>query len=245
MATNYQAPNSQYNKDANFAKLGIQEGKKIAFSEAVIRESEDEIVVFAWVTACESVNSYDDKTLTSDTWTGRACKFSLLKKDREYNGKKIEVTPGMQIAIHALKEAGITPDQPFSGFFDFQKTVGDVTWIVKRMDSNDEAAQPISDEFYNLVSKQAFNITPIEALDNLKGLSIPDAVGGGKGGYGRGSGGQKESERLKDRTAFLLAQFEEGSDFYKIAEKLGMPAEQATTWVQSNIDGLMNNLFGG
>lgn len=238
MATVYNAPKSQWNKDETFAALNITEGKKIEFSEATFKANEERIVVYAYVTAVESVTDYGNKALSSENWEPQLCKFSILKKETTVKEKTIKPTPGMLIAAHLIEQIGT---DKFSGSFDFSKNQGDYVWLVLGQNSEKDPT-PLPEQMKELLAKQNRTLTAIESLDKLKDVTIPDLGkydGSRKGGYS----GQTEKAKLEDRASFLLAQLEPGSTFHQIAEKLDYTGKDATSYVGTLVGDLLSRVI--
>lgn len=224
MAIWYNAPGSEKNKNADFAKLSVADAKKIKFSEAVVKVTDEKVTVFAFVEEIEG----ELKNLNDSKWvfTPQLCMFELLVKGYEYSGKKVDPTEGMKIAIHAI---AAMDGKPFKGWFDLSKGKWDSEIIIDGKNEG-EACTP---ELIAMVSKGAFKIEECELVELAK-VAIPD-VQNYKGG--RGGGGQKEADKLTDRLAFLKSQMAEGSDLRTLCESNGDP-------FQAIMSQLLTSLFG-
>lgn len=239
MATTYNAPNSDYNKDQTFGALNITEGYKVEFSEAVIKENEDKIVVFANVTAVEKLNVMGDRSLTSETWTPRLCKFTILKKDQEYKGKKIPVTPGMRTAAHLI---ATMEGKPFKGFFNFNQDEMNAHWVLTGESSFSDKT-PIPESLRETVTKNAGVIEPIEELEALKGIDIPELGNGGS--YKKGfSSGQTEKQKLNDKIDWLLEMAEPESKLVQLIVKVDPENDNPSGTAKTVIFNLMEKLLG-
>ena len=190
MTTNYNAPQTQYNK-TDFAKLSIAESKNIKFSEAIYGGNDEKLVVLAWVIDLPDVKNFDDKNFKFEP---QACIFEILLKPYTWKEKTTEPTPGMLLAAHVLKS--IEPGTPFSGHFDFSANQWDYDCIVTGSASGQEIPQAMRD----MMKANSCPIVALEKLDKLEGKSLPEIR---KGGGGYGGKGETTAERIAAKVAYL------------------------------------------
>lgn len=227
MATKYQAPKSQYNKDETFATLNVSEGHKVVITEGVAKENDEGMMIYAFVESAEKITNYGN-----DGWefTPQLCKIKLLKVKNEYNGKTYEPTPGMLVAIHAIQTM---EGKPFKGWLDFSKNQWDADLIIKG-EVDGVKQEPVLIE---ALKKSAYLLEPTE-LSKLKDITIEELKS-----YGQGKGksyGQTEGQRLADRLAFLKAQAEVESDLKMVLRACGV---QDTATQNGILLALVENLF--
>jgi hypothetical protein len=140
----------------------------------------------------------------------------------------------MKAAVHLIEQIGY--DKPFSGFFDLSIALPVAESIIsgKSQDGKDLNAAEL-----DMIGKYFMRI---EAIDELKVLK-PDTIkdGGSKGGYRGGGGGQKESEKLKERLEFIKAQMLPDSDLAVILTSLDGKLDESLH--RGMIHNLVNSLF--
>lgn len=202
MSAKFSAAKSDYNKDETFAKFNVDGAVKVTVSEAIAKDSgENYITVYGQV----ELPLVGVEQIGSPMWVFEPClcKFQIPKKDytNEYNGKKTEVkqTPGMRAALHLITTYGF--DKPFKGLFDFSiaDAVADSIVTHKNPDGTDLATGQLQ-----MIGQYFMHLEPLEKLEKLEGKEIKEYSKGGA--YGGKGGGQKESEKLADRLAFVKAQ---------------------------------------
>ncbi|MBW4473258.1 MAG: hypothetical protein KME45_23220 [Stenomitos rutilans HA7619-LM2] len=237
MATKYNAPKSDYNKDEHFASLSIDETLKITLREAVAKDTSDKVItVYGYAeTGATGIEKMGD---TSFKFTEQLVKFSIPKTSytTEYNGKKKEYqqSPGMKGAIHFITQHGF--DKPFSAMFDFGMALPLVESLISGINPS---GTPLTEVERNIYETNFLYLKPLEKLEKLEGIEIKDA--NGKGGYGRGGGGQKESEKLADRLAFIKAQMLPDSELAVILASYHVEGFDKAQ--QAVIEDLLSNLF--
>jgi hypothetical protein len=219
MVTNYNAPQTQYNK-TDFAKLGIAESKNIKFSEAIYGGSDEKLVVLAWVTELPDVKNFDDKNFKFEPM---ACIFEILLKPFTWKEKTTEPTPGMLLAAHVLKS--IEPGTPFSGHFDFSANQWDYDCIV----TGSTAGQEIPEPMREMMKANTCPIVALEKLDKLQGKSLPEIRKGGSGGYSKG---ETTAERIAAKVAYL-DKVAAGDD--KLLNILAMAGMDVIDWLKLSV----------
>lgn len=215
MSGKFSAPKSDYNKDENFASIGIDETVKITLSEAVAKDSGDKfLTIYGWAELpLVGVDKFGDMNWVFEP---QLVKFKVpkLSYETEWQGKKTKVdqSPGMKAAIHLITLHGF--DKPFSALFDFGMALPVANSIVsgKNDKGNDLTAMELE-----MIGSYFIKLEPLDKLTKLEGIEIKEQ--GKNGGYG-GSKGQKESEKLEDRLAFLETQLKPDSRLRKFVSDL-------------------------
>ncbi len=213
MSTIFNAPNTQYNKDETFANLSLSNSSTVVFSEAVAKNGEDRVLIYAYVTELPKATDYSK----GFEFKPCLCKFSLYKKDIS---EKVKTSDVQLLLINKL-ETQVGFDKPFSGLI--------MTEIPEKMleafKTGKSEGRELPPEHLKFMEDNFYKFEPLEALEKLEGkeLSAPKA---GSGGYGnRGGGMQKESERLNDRLAFIADQVKDGSKLQEVLIALGQDSE--------------------
>lgn len=237
MSGKFNAAKTDYNKDETFAQFTVDETVKVTLTEGVAKDSgENYITVYGKV----EYPLVGVEKMGDPKWLFEAClcKFQVPKKNysTEYQGKKKDYTqtPGMKTAIHLIETIGY--DKPFAGFFDFSIALPIAESIIS---GKGEGGKDLNQPELEMMAKYFMRIEPLAELKELKPDTIKEYSKGGS--YRGGGGGQKESEVLSDRLAFIKVQMLPDSDIGMILSSLhgaeGLDRQSAI------IDNLLLTLF--
>lgn len=201
---NFNAPGTKWNKDEKFAKISPDESTKIKWGEAIAVDGGDEMItVFGWVESCTGLKNFDD-----DKWTFEPCLCAVEIRKKTLEGKsktsgkeyKFEAYPMGLAFIDALaSDDAVGFGKPFKGLLDVSAGSEVALWLKGLPNGDGEVAEP---EELAFIKKKMLVITPLEKLEKLEGVTLPEGKQS-RGNYG-GGGGQKESAKLDDRLAFIL-----------------------------------------
>lgn len=228
MATMYQATNSQYNKDATFAKLSIDKGFEATLLEAVAVDVDDnKFTVFAYVESAAGVEKYGDKEWT---FTAQLCRFDVVKKDHKGYGDKDVVQHPLHAAIAYAVMEDIGFGKPFSA--EIQGANTKLHEVIKTGEHKGEKVD--KDTILQLIQKQSFEYELIDELDKMKGLSLEAAKGFTKGG------GANAKMQLAQRLEFVEECTKPDSKFRSLAAELGLTEDEITATLQGYLTNVVN-----
>lgn len=228
MATTYQAPKSQYNKDENFAKLSIDKAFEATLLEAVaVDGDENKFTIFAYVESAGGVEKYGDKEWT---FTQQLCKFEVVKKDHKgYQDKDVVQHPlHAAIAYAVMEDIGF--NKPFNA--EIQGANSKLHEVIKTGKHKGEEVDKAM--ILELIQKQSFEYESIDELDKMKGLSLEVSKGGFKGG------GANAKMQLTQRLEFIEDCIKSDSKFRAIAAEVGLTDAEAQGVLQGYLSNLVN-----
>lgn len=227
MAIRYNAPNSDYNKDAVFAKLIIDSGFEATLDEAVaIDVDDDKFIVFAYISSAANVEQIGKKDWA---FTAQLCKFEVPKKDyKGYQDKQVEQHPlATAIAYAVINDIGF--NVPFKAELSganskLQTAINDQAWKGKDLSK---------DDILELIKDQSFEYEKLDALNTLKDVKMEAPKGFQKGG------GMNPKKLLEARLEFIEESVKPDSKFRTVAASIEISEEDQKLIIVSWLENLM------